>query len=243
MLYHAPVGQDWAGFSAGIVTMQCRVPYPPGSPNNARTFDFPVLYAKVGGATMDTLIYQPNKSDLLDEFIKAGEYLVAQGVKAVFGGCGFMVLFQRELTATLPVPVYASSLIQMPLIAQTLKPAAKIGILTASGTSLTPEHMAIASNGLSIPHVIHGLEERPAFKESVHIQTGVMDSNAVERDVVAEALAMQAANPDLGAILLECTDLPPYARAVRDATGLPVYDINSLIHWGYRAVEPTNYHH
>jgi hypothetical protein len=30
--------------------------------------------------------------------------------------------------------------------------------------------------------------------------------------------------PNIKAILLECTELPPYADAIRKATGLPVYD-------------------
>lgn len=232
-----------AGIPVGVIMMEAKVPYPPGSPNNARTFPFPVSYASIRGATYESLIYSPQFDDLRDHFIEAGRDLVEQGVKAVVGSCGFMVLFQRELAANLPVPVFSSSLLQMPLIAQTIAPRKKIGIITFSGDSLTEKHMAIATAGLPLDYVVHGLENRPAFRAAVHEESGLLDFEAVEEDVVAEAIAMQQQNHDLGAVLLECTDLPPYAAAVAEATGLPVYDINSLIRWAYAAVEPSRYPH
>lgn len=232
-----------AGIPVGIIMMAAKVPYPPGSPNNARTFPFPVTYATISGATYDSLIYSPRFEELRADFIQAGRNLVKQGVKAIVGSCGFMVLFQRELAANLPVPVFSSSLLQMPLIAQTISPEKKIGIITFSSDSLTEAHMSIATAGLPLKYVVNGLEDRPAFRSAVHEESGVLDFKAVEADVVAQAKAMQQQNPDLGAILLECTDLPPYAAAVAAATGLPVYDVNSLIRWAYAAVEPSRYPH
>lgn len=230
-----------AGIPIGIIMMEARVPYPPGSPNNARTFPFPVTYERISGATYDSLIYTPRFEELLERFLRAGAQLVEQGVKAVVGSCGFMVLFQRELTDHLPVPVFSSSLLQMPLIAQTISPKRKIGIVTFSSTSLTERHMEIATAGLPLNYVSRGLEKRPNFYRTVHEESGVLDFDKMEADVVAEAVDMQREHPDLGAILLECTDLPPYAAAVAEATKLPVYDVNSLILWAYNAVEPRSY--
>lgn len=243
MLYTVRSGIHAAGIPVGIVMMETHVPYPPGSPLNARTFDFPVTYEVVSGATMDALIYAPQYEALKERFIQAGRDLVSKGVRAVVGGCGFMVLFQRKLAEALPVPVYSSSLLQLPLIAQSIPAGKSIGILTASKPSLSPRHMEIACAGLPIQYVINGLEERPAFKSTVHDQSGTLDFDAFQADVVAEALAMQDSNPDIAAILLECTDLPPYADAVSEATGLPVYDITTLTNWAYQAVEPKRYPH
>jgi hypothetical protein len=103
--------------------------------------------------------------------------------------------------------------------------------------------MEIACAGLPIKYVVHGLEERPAFKSAVHDQVGTLDFDAVQADVVAEAVAMQQSNHGLGAIVLECTDLPPYADAVAEATGLPVDHIVTLINWAHRAVDPQRYPH
>ena len=243
MLYTVKSGTYAAGIPVGVVVMDTHVPYPPGSPMNARTFDFPVTYEVVPGATLDALIYAPQFEALKERFIQAGRDLVSKGVRTVVGGCGFMVLFQRELAESLRVPVYSSSLMQLPLIAQSLASTSFIGIITASGPSLTPKHMEIACAGLPIRYVISGLEERPAFKSAVHDQSGTLDFAAVQADVVAEAVALQQSHPDVAAILLECTDLPPYADAVAEATGLPVYDITTLINWAHRAVEPKRYPH
>lgn len=241
MKYTVTSGTYAAGIPVGIVMMETHVPYPPGSPNNALSFDFPVTYAVVPGASMEALIYTAQFEDLKDRFIEAGRTLVDRGVRAVVGGCGFMVLFQEELANALPVPVYSSSLIQLPMIASTINRDQAVGIITASGSSLTPRHLDLACGGVRVRHVIGGLEDRPAFKAAVHDQTGELDFDAVEVEVAAEARALQDRNPHLGAILLECTDLPPYAHAVREATGLPVYDVNTLIEWAHHAVVPRRY--
>jgi hypothetical protein len=243
MKYTVTSGTYAAGIPVGIVMMETHVPYPPGSPNNAQTFDFPVSYAVVPGASMETLIYAPRFEELKESFLEAGRTLVDRGVRAVVGGCGFMVLFQEELANALPVPVYSSSLIQLPMIASTLNRDQSVGIITASGASLTPRHLEIACRGMEVPHAIGGLEHRPAFKAAVHDQTGELDFTAVEAEVAAEARELQEKIPNLGAILLECTDLPPYAHAVRQATGLPVYDVNTLIDWAHHAVVPRHYGH
>ena len=238
--YRANPGQDVYGVSIGIIVMDCLIPYPPGTPGNARTFDHPVLYEVVRGATMEDLIYNP-KADLTSRFLEAGARLVKQGVQAVIGNCGFMVLFQREMAAALPVPVFMSGLLQLPLIQQGLAPDQSIGIISSTGTSLTRRHMEIATWGNTVPVNLRGLEERPAFKAAVHDQIGTLDFEAVEAEVVDEALSIQRDHPDTGAILLECTDLPPYAKAVQTATGLPVFDITSLIGWTVAGVDRKSF--
>ncbi|MFC5337073.1 aspartate/glutamate racemase family protein [Leucobacter denitrificans] len=243
MRYVANTGIHPAGIPIGVIMMNAKVPYPPGSPNNARTFEYPVTHETIAEANYESLIYAPAFDKLRDQFIEAGHRLVERGVKAVVGSCGFMVLFQRELAEALPVPVYSSSLIQLPLISQTISPAKQVGILTFSAESLTSRHMEIATAGLPLRYVIHGLSHRPAFRAAVAEESGSFEFEEMEADLVAEALEMQKQNPDLGAILLECTDLPPYAPAIRKATGLPVHDVMTLIDWAHRAAEPRVYPH
>lgn len=241
MRYYADTGPYPAGINIGIIAMDARVPYPPGSPNNAQTMDYPVTYEVLRDAKYESLIYNPQFEDLKRSFLRAGQDLVERGVKAVVGSCGFMVLFQRELADALPVPVYSSSLLQMPMIAQSLGTNRKIGILTFNGPSLTDKHMEIATSGLDIQYVVRGLENCPSFYETVHGESGVLDIEVVEAELVAEAEQMVRDNRDVAAILLECTDLPPYAAAIGKATGLPVYDIMTLVDWVHRSVQPKKY--
>jgi hypothetical protein len=58
--------------------------------------------------------------------------------------------------------------------------------------------------------------------------------------VLGEQLAEKAksiieSHPECGAILLQCSDLPPFAHLIQCATGLPVFDGLSLIRWGWSA--------
>ncbi|WP_343079605.1 aspartate/glutamate racemase family protein [Ostreiculturibacter nitratireducens] len=235
MIYKAQQGRDIYGAPVGIIVMDCLIPYPPGTPGNPSTFGFPVLYEVVRGATMESLIYTPD-ARLAEPFLEAGRRLVAQGVRAVFGNCGFMILFQERMAAELPVPVFMSSLLQLPLVARGLSRGQAVGIISASAASLTPRHMEIALGGAEVAFHITGLEDRPAFKAAVHDQCGELDFDAVEADVVAAACDLVAAHPEIGALLFECTDLPPYAHAVQKATGLPVFDASTLVNFGAASV-------
>ncbi|NQN54326.1 hypothetical protein HPA15_07410 [Streptococcus suis] len=51
-----------------------------------------------------------------------------------------------------------------------------------------------------------------------------------------EKKGVRAKHPEIAAILLECSDLPPYAAALHRETGLPVFDFTTLINWVHSAV-------
>ena len=240
MIYKANHGRDLYGTPVGVIVMDCLIPYPPGTPGNASTFGLPVLYEVVRGATMESLIYTPD-AKLAEPFIEAGRRLVAQGVRAVFGNCGFMILFQEQIAAELPVPVFMSSLLQLPLVARGLARGQAVGILSASAASLTPRHLDIALGGATAAIQVAGLENKPAFKAAVHDQCGELDFDVVEAEVVEAACDLVARHPEIGALLFECTDLPPYAYAVQQATGLPVFDASTLINYGASGVTRTRF--
>ncbi len=48
-------------------------------------------------------------------------------------------------------------------------------------------------------------------------------------------------HPEIGPIVLECTNMPPYARAVADVTGRPVYDITTLAETVMRGLTRTDF--
>jgi hypothetical protein len=137
MIYTAKTGQTSYGEAIGIILMESFMPFPPGCPGNASTFPFPVRYEVVKGANMERLVYQGDP-ELLQPFIDAGWKLVNEGVKAITGNCGFMVLYQDLMAKEFPVPVFMSSLLQLPFISRMLKPGEKVGIITANGKTLTP---------------------------------------------------------------------------------------------------------
>ena len=235
MIYTANKGQTSYGEPIGIILMESFMPFPPGCPGNASTFPFPVRYEIVQGANMERLVYQGD-TELLQPFIEAGWKLVKEGVKALTGNCGFMVLYHELMAKEFPVPVFMSSLLQLPFISRLLKPGEQIGIVTASAKTLTEKHLAIATNGIDVPVAVAGMEEQPHFYDAIHAEKGYLDFDGVEREVVQVTQRLVQENQNVKAILFECTDLPPYAAATQEAVKLPVFDFSTLVNYVFSAL-------
>lgn len=234
-IYRAGARQSWYGESIGILILNASYPCVPGNVGNASTFPFPVRYKELTEATIDGLIWSRDSS-LVDCFVRAGQELQDEGVKAITGACGFMALFQREVAQALRVPVFLSSLMQLPFIHRTLREDQCIGIITADAGSLTDEHFSNAGVDSSVPVVVAGMETQPEFNEAVMHERGTLDSGRIEREVVSVARTLYSEHPNMGALLLECSDLPPYAHAVQRETGLPVFDFVTMISYVHSSV-------
>lgn len=233
MIYRArKPGQAWYGESIGILILDASYPCVPGNVGNASTFSFPVRYEKVQGASIDRLL---NKQDpeLATPFIQAARNLRDHGVKAITGACGFMAFFQQEVAAGIDIPVFLSSLLQIPFIHQIT--GKKVGIITANASCLTPKHFQATGIPQSLPMVIAGMENQTEFREAVLEEKGSLDSSKIEQEVMQVAKKLVASNPDVGAILLECSDLPPYAKAIQQAVDLPVFDFFTMINYVHTA--------
>jgi hypothetical protein len=228
MKYQVRPGVESYGHAIGILLIDCSTPFVPGDVGNASTYDYPVLYRTVPDVTLDRLIEQGDES-LVQNVIDTALELQRMGVRAITSDCGYMVRYQQKVAAALDTPVILSSLLQLPMIERTLGPQRRVGIICANARRLTPELLDIA--GLSDPSraVIRGLEEQPHFRGPILDETGTLDQEAIEAEVVEVARAMVAEHPEVGAILLECSNLPPYAAAVQAATGRLVFDFTTLI--------------
>lgn len=129
---------------------------------NATTFDFPVRYHRVSGASPDRVV-RKGARDLLPAFIEGARFLETEGVRAISTNCGFLAKFQRELGAAVRIPVFTSSLLLVPLVHRMLPPGRAVGILTVDAPSLTPDHLSGAGIGPDLPIVITGLEGEKEF--------------------------------------------------------------------------------
>ena len=173
---------------------------------------------------------------LLDDFITAARELVADGVDGITTNCGFLSLFQEELAAAAGVPVATSSLMQAPLIQATLPPARRVGILTISADTLTEEHLRKAGVPEGTP--VMGTDNGREFSRVILGNEEELDVELARQDLIDAGRALSEANPDLGAILLECTNMVPYAADINKATGLPVFSIYSFVTWFQSALHP-----
>jgi hypothetical protein len=194
----------------------------------------------VPGATLKRLI-RLGDTRLEEAFLDAAWSLVREGAWAITGSCGFMILFQEALARVLPVPVFLSSLLQIPWILPLIGPSKVVGVITADGASLRDEHLRLAGvEDLARVRVV-GMEDAEAFCRAVLREEGPLERHLVEQEVKERALRLAKGTPELGAVLLECTNLGPYASTIRDALRLPVFDINTLIHLVFRAVRPPRF--
>lgn len=198
-----------------------------GNSTNPLTYPFPVLFKKVAGANYQSVLVSPD-SRLVTPMLEAAESMIDQGVKAIITSCGFNAIFQKELADALNVPVYTSALLQIPFIQASLGKK-KLVVITASKQDLTPEHFhavgVVDMHGI----VIYGMEEMPEWGKISRSPNTALSLGKVADEVVSVATVAKQEHPDLGAILLECTDLPPFADTIRQTLDLPVYDLLTMV--------------
>lgn len=239
MVYRARKGQVSYGEAIGILMLESYAPFIPGDVGNASTYGFPVRYRTVKNFTVERLF---NKDmSLLDSVIEAGEELVKDGVKAITGDCGYMALFQQELANCLEVPVFMSSLLQVPFISRMLRADEKVGIICASSNVLDPSLLEAVGIDPKISIHIRGLEDQPYFYQAAVAEVGILNSIEIEKEVISAAKQMVEKDPRVKAILLECSMLPPYGEAVQKAVNLPVFDYITMINYVYSAVVKKKY--
>jgi Asp/Glu/hydantoin racemase len=231
-------GKAIYGASVGILMLDARFPRIPGDMGNARTWPFPVHYRIVRGASPDLVVRQ-GATGMLPHFIEAARALVADGVDGITTNCGFLSLMQADLQAAVPVPVATSSLMQVGLVNALLPRRQRAGILTISASTLTPAHLAAASVPEDTP--IGSTEGGREFTRAILGNEEELDVDAARADNVEAAQGLVAAHPEIGALVLECTNMVPYAADIRAATGLPVFTIESFVTWFQSGLSPRRY--
>ncbi|MFW6055440.1 MAG: aspartate/glutamate racemase family protein [Thermodesulfobacteriota bacterium] len=227
MRFYAKPGQTAYGEDIGILLLDSRAPFIRGDVGNAKSYAYPVRFKRVDGLSVERIF--AHDPSFAEKMIQGARELEREGVRGITGDCGFMALYQQQVKEAVAVPVFLSSLIQIPFIRATLPKFAKVGIMTANSDSLTAELFSKLEITIDESLVICGLQDSPAFYEAAIAETGSLDSDSIRQEVREAALEMIRTDPGIRSILLECSMLPPYGAAVQEATGLPVYDFLTLI--------------
>ena len=231
-------GKAISGASVGILMLDTHIPRIPGDVGNATTWPFPVHYKIVRGASPERVVLQ-NSDGLRDTFIEAALELVADGVDGISTTCGFLSLMQSNLKAAVPVPVAASSLMQVPLIAATLPKGKHVSVLTISAKSLTSEHLQAANADLATP--VEGMPPDCEFASKILSNSTAMDIEQCRADLLSAGQALIEKHPQTGAIVLECTNMVPYAADMQRQLGIPIYSIYSFILWFQAGLLPRRF--
>ena len=234
-------GKTIYGASVGIVMVDTVFPRMPGDFGNMATWPFPVLVKVVHG-------YEPTKvttlpaEEMVEPFAAAAEELVADGADGITTSCGFLSLVQEELRRRCGVPVAASALMQVPFIERLLPPGRRVGVLTVSTRLLEERHLVAAGAAADTP--LGGCENGSEFVRIFTSDDQVeVDAEAAERDVLGAGDELMARHPEIGAVVLECSNLLPFTRALRDHIGVPVYDAYSFVCWFQAGLAPRDFGH
>ncbi|MET4483614.1 hypothetical protein [Bradyrhizobium sp. F1.13.3] len=227
-------GQSFYGAPVGILQLQ-RVdrpgirPFIPGSVGNASTWTVPVRYKTIPELTFERLLGAPDV-EMKAAVAQAAIELERDGAQLITSNCGFMVRYQDVVRAAVEVPVLLSSLLLGPFLERMLPREKALGIITANASSLSADLLDAAGlSAISKRVVVAGLEDAPAFAAAFVRPSGDLDVRSVERETVDATVTLLKRRPDIGMLLFECSELPPYAAAVQQVTGIPVFDFTSMV--------------
>lgn len=221
--------------SVGIIKLDTKFYRILGDIGNPRTWKFPVVYQAMEGVFPERVVCHSDPT-LLNRAIEAAQILEEKGVAGITTSCGFLGKFQKEIANSVSIPVITSSLLQIPIIHNLLNKDKKIGVLTASEKSLNREHL-LGSGIKDIPLIIKGMDDFNYFQR-VFIQNQLTDFNIekIKIEIVNAATDLKQSCDNLGALVLECTNMSPFALDIQKNVNLPIFDIYSLVQWFYHSL-------
>jgi len=228
--------RTYYGVPIGILMLDSKFERFNGDIGNAQTWPFPVQYKVVRGAVPDKVVDTLNNRHLFQLFADAADELIRDGVDGITTTCGFLALYQQELAAHCSVPVAASALLQVPMVARVLPKGKRPGILTFSAESLTMHHLAAV--GIEPDTPIAGLPATSEFQRSIREGDDTVPFETLKNEVLDAAERMLKDDPSIGAIVFECTNITPYSHEINRRLGVPVFDMVTLVHWFHRALRP-----
>lgn len=218
----------------GVLRIDYEYPSVWGDIDNKETLPTAEYY-KVKGLTFEKC-QQNDRSDEILENLKAGIIeLQNKGCTFITGDCGFLFNYQEYLTSLLEtkVAVAVSSLSLLSTLHQIINKNYKILIVTANSTSLEKMLPAIEKfTGVSVcdhRYLIVGAQDVPGFGKAVS-EGSEVDVPLARKGILKLVKDSINEHPNIGCILLECTELPVYRASIREMTQLPVYSTVTMVY-------------
>lgn len=237
------------GMGLGIVLLNDAYPGFPGDVRNASAFLYPVQYEIAEGVTNKTLVYDKNPAQCRQAVIAAAKKLERLGCRAIAAECGYFAFFQKDVAAAVEVPVFMSSLLQVPFIQQVISPKKSVGIICAQKQFLSEDHLKNVGITPGSNYLIAGAQDEYGCSEFDNLWNPLKRPECpeayfdkAELQMVNTAKAFVKANPNIGAIMLECTGMQPFARAIQREVELPVFSWGTLLDYAFSVVAHRDYY-
>lgn len=221
-------GRTLYGLALGVLMLDTQFPRLPGDVGNATTWPFPVAYHIVRGARPERLVRPDADPELLQPFVTAAKDLAELGAPAIITSCGFLSAYQRELSAAVPVPVFTSALLQVPMAAAAIGTGRKVAIMTIRPVLDDRHFVATGWSQRDIPVVQVGPSTESHLFETFVGDTPHADVDRLEGEIDDLTRRVMREHPDVGAIVVECVAFAPFTGIVKRIAGVPVFDVYTL---------------
>jgi len=209
----------------GVLMLDTNFPRPMGDIGNPDSFNHPVIYRRLPGAVVSRIVTdEPLPNDLVALFVSHARALEDAGATVISTSCGFLFPLQDRLQAAVSVPVVTSALCLLPALREKMGADTPIGIVTFDAARLSPHH--IPDDG---PLVIEGLAYTDHLYRVIANDLADLDQAQAGSNLTDAIQRLNSREPDLKAVILECTNLPPYRRKILESKSFSVYDIHDAI--------------
>jgi Asp/Glu/hydantoin racemase len=224
-------GRTTYGMAIGVLMLDTVFPRIPGDIGNATTWNYPVCYHIVRGASTDRIMTQEPDSQLLEPFLDGALELEKRGVRLITTSCGFLGPFQPHISEAVKIPVVTTSLIQVPTVSAMIGRNRKVAILVERAHLLTESHFrAVGWSSHDFRVVVHGMPVGSYFPEVFIGNRPEADIERLEQDIRELGESLIRAHPDVGAVVCECTNFVPFNHALQEVVRVPVFDIVTVVH-------------
>jgi len=237
------------GMGLGIIILDDVYPGFPGDVRNASAYPFPIQYEIAEGVDIQALVWAEDKSPCLEPIRRAARKLEKMGCRAIAAECGYFAYFQRDIASYVDVPVFMSSLLQVPLAQQLIGPDKVVGILVAREKQMTQAHLEAVGIRPGSNYVITGAEDNDRCPEFEHLWYEPMRTDPpgacydkAERDFLQVAVDFYHAHPNMGAMMLECTGMQPFARAIQRRIDVSIFSWGTLLDYAYSVAVHRDYY-
>jgi hypothetical protein len=237
------------GMGLGIIILDDVYPGFPGDVRNASAFPFPIQYEIAEGVDIVALVNEEDKSPCLEPIQRAAKKLEKLGCRAIAAECGYFAYFQKDIAAHVEVPVFMSSLLQVPWAQQLIGPNRVVGLLASLRSAMTEAHLEAVGIQLGSNYVMGGLEDYGGCPEFENLWTeGVRPDlpeayyDKAETEFVAAGVGFYRDHPGMGAMVLECTGMQPFARALQREIDIPVFSWGTLLDFAYSVAVHRDYY-
>jgi Asp/Glu/hydantoin racemase len=236
----------------GIIILDDIYPGFPSDVRNASAFPFPIQYEIADGVDIKGLCYADDKSPYLDPVKRAAQRLERMGCRAIAAECGYFAYFQREIAGHVDVPVFMSSLLQVPWAQQLIGPDRVVGILMSESHDfpcLTERHLEAVGIQPDTNYVLGGAMDPGVCTEFEHLWIEGLRTDPpaahygrAQQEFIHAATAFFQRHPNMGAMLLECTGFQPFARALQREIDIPIFSWGTLLDYAYSVAVHRDYY-